>query len=306
MAYDPFWNTADESKSTQAPLWTHCISRFGIPYVSTGSDIAFWDERQARYCDDSTILHQLSKGLFLDGDAARWLCKRGYGKYIGVNVEDDIACAPLCYDLGAREVICPQFRSPGCGQNMPIAHMFSPGGNGKLLRLSVTDVHCEVISEAYTFQRKYIAPAMTRFINELGGHVVVMGMTLDGNNSQALFNYRRMRLLKELMLWCTDEYVFVKEAPDVFIIMNEAESIAGSSCFDMLTLIDLCEDGQMELKLHLPPKWRESSLFYLLDENGEPKPLNYTLDGSELTVYNELHYLSPMFILRESTPIAFL
>jgi hypothetical protein len=42
---------------------------------------------------------------------------------------------------------------------------------------------------------------MTRFENELSGRVVVMGMTVKGNLSQSLFNYRRKRLFEEMLLW---------------------------------------------------------------------------------------------------------
>lgn len=47
ICYDPFWNTADDTKRTPYPLWTRPLSLFGIPYVTTESDVAFWDERQA-------------------------------------------------------------------------------------------------------------------------------------------------------------------------------------------------------------------------------------------------------------------
>lgn len=298
LDYDPFWNTADRSFSTINPLWVMSVSRFGIPHTSLNSNVAFWDVRQAKYADDDTIMERLSKGLFLDGDAAKVLCDRGYGKYLGVEIgEDPVEGTSISYDLAAREVICDKFVPDSIGRNMTSAHMFAPPGNGRWLTITVTDEKCEVVTEAYTFQRKLITPAMTRFENELGGKVVVMGLTLDGNNSQALLNYRRQRLIQELLVWCSDEYAFVKENPDVFVITNESKKDVEKDFLGMITLISLCEDELDKLKLHLPPHLKKANDFCVLNQNGEWEKLSYTKTDDGIEINEKFEYCEPLYIL---------
>ncbi len=296
--YDPFWNTVVESKSTKDPLWVECISRFGIPYVTTQANVAFWDDRQAKYAEHDVIMEYLSKGLFLDADAAKVLCERGYGKYLGVEVGDSVLVgSKLGYDLGAREVIRDSFARESVGRHMPSPHMYSPSGNGVQLRLTVTDDACEVISDLYTFQREYVAPVMTRFENEFGGKVVVMGVTLDKNRSHSLYNYRRMRLFKELLTWCSDEYVFVKGEPDVCVIQNEAKNRTESGCFGMLTLANLSADPLDEISLHLPPAWKELTEFYILTKDGEWEMADFSKNEDGIILHQKLNHLDPLYVL---------
>lgn len=298
VCYDPFWNTVDDSKKTENPLWTRALSLFGIPYVTTESDVAFWDERQAKYADDETVIKYLSKGLFLDGDAAKALCKRGYGKYIGVEVGEDVSTVgKRVFDLGAREVICDGFAPDSKGRNMPSAHMLSVYGNGKLLELTKIDDKCETVSEACTFQKDFISVAMTRFENELGGKVIVMGMTLDGNYSQSLYNYRRQKLIQELLCWCKDSYIFVKDAPDVYLIENKAKKPEKCGFKCMLTVINLCEDNLDTLTLHIPNDFSKVNNIHIVDENGELTQVKFECGKDNIKIITHVESLKPLFIV---------
>lgn len=297
ICYDPFWNTADTSKKSSEPLWCQCAGLFGIPYTTEESEVAFWDDRQARYADDACIRHALSKGLFLDGDAAKCLCERGYGEYIGVQLGEDVADAPLLFDLGAKEVIREEFSLPGKGRNMPAAHMFAEGKNGKLLRMTVTEPGCEILSDLLDYRKNPVSPAMTRFENRLGGRVVVMGMTLEGNDSQALLNHRRQRLLQQMLVWCSDAYAFVKEAAQVFTIMNEAVNPESCGYLGMLTLINLGDDDFLQIDLHLPPKWREASSFRVLDPSGNWQDAEFERTEDGLILHEPIHHLNPVYLL---------
>ncbi len=294
IEYDPLYHTLDLAAPKSASVWVNCISRFGIPYTTTPEKIRFWDKAQAQFAEDTAVIQALSGTLFLDGDAAKALYARGYGKYIGVSVgEDIISGTRTAYDLGAREIICDAFCDQGKGKAMPSAFMFAPSGNGKWLKLMVEDATCEVITEAYTFQNERLAPTMTRFKNTLGGNVIIMSLTLDGNHSQALYNYRRQRLLQKLLLQCCDTYVFVREAAEVFLIQNDAEN---ADFAGMLTLINLCEDAHENLALHLPPQWKDKALF-MLDADGLPKPLDYTKTDDGIVLNEPLNHLAPLYII---------
>lgn len=295
VAYDPFWNTVCTEVSTVIPLWATVLGRFGISYTSSDASIAFWDARQARYATHEQIMERLRKGLFLDGEAARKLCLRGYGKYLGVEVGEDLAQdVALSYDLGAREVICEVFTESVDECIMPPAHGFCPAGAGKSLRLQVTDISCEVLTEIYTFEKEYVAPGMTRFQNELGGKVVVMGLTLDGNQSQSLYNYSRRRLLQRLIRWCDEDIVMAENAPDVFVICNEIRE-DGLQC--MITVINLCEDKAEDLELYLPNSWKEVGGFFMLDMEGDWTILPYERTENGICIKMGIEYCEPVYIL---------
>ncbi len=296
ICYDPCLNTLD-SNDFNKPLWIRTLGLFGIPYISKESEIAFWDRKQAKFYSDDDILKQLSKGLFLDGDAAKVLCERGFGKYIGVKLGDDVASGKLGFDLAAREVIKPPFDTLNKGKHMPSAHMFAMGRNGKLLRMEITDENCEVISEMYNFKRECICPAMVRFENSLGGRVVTMGMTLENNISQSLFNYRRRTLIQHLIKWCSDSYIFVENEPNIHTIVNVAKNPKNSGFELMITLVNLGEDDAENTKLHLPKQWEKLSEFFFINRKGEREKLDCTKKVNELIINTPLTYCEPLYII---------
>lgn len=294
LPYDSFYNTVDGGMKDSEPHWCRTLDLFGIPYTTKRANVTFLDERLAKYLPDSEIKEYLSGGLFLDGGAARELYNRGLGKYIGVSVGENIAAGYTGYDLGAREVIKPPFDVFSCGKNMPIAHMYAPKGNGKLLELTVTDSKTEVISEAYTFDKKFISAAMTRFENSLGGRVIVMGMTVKGNMSQSLFNYRRMRLFEELVKWCGGDVPLVRGEPNVHLIFNRARN--GEEFSHLLTAINLGEDTLDSISVYLPEDMRKKRIFHLT-EDGEWKETDHVITGDVAEIKLKADTCEPIYLL---------
>ena len=294
LPYDSFYNTVDGGMKDSDPHMCRTLDLFGIPYTTKKAKVTFLDERLAKYLPDSEIKEYLSGGLFLDGGAARELFLRGYGEYIGVSVGENIAVPPIGYDLGAREVIKPPFDKLSRGKNMPIAHMYAPKGNGKLLELTVTDPKVEVISEAYTFDRKFITAAMTRFENSLGGKIVVMGMTAKGNMSQSLFNYRRMRLFEELIKWCGGDVPLVRGEPNVHLIFNRAK--CGEDFSHLVTAINLGEDAIDSLSLYLPNEMREKKIFHLTSD-GEWNETDCVIGNDEVEIKLTAEACEPIYLL---------
>ncbi len=295
--YDPFYNNYDETvKTGRNPLWVRPITTFGIPFVTTKSDIAFWDIRQAKYSDHETVIEYLSKGLILDGDAAKELVRRGYGEYIGVDFGENVLNGNnLIYDLGAREVIKDGFVPESKGRNMPPAHMYA-ASNGVLYKMTPTDPNCEVITELYDFQKNFISVAMTRFKNSLGGRIVVMGETIYNNMSQSLYNYRRQKLIQSLVTWCSDKNVYIKDAPAVYVIHNEADNPKEKGFSHLLTLTNMCEDEIDIIKLYLPPCMRDLKEFSYLDIKGEWQKIDgkKTDDGVEFNV--TINYCESLYL----------
>ena len=293
IPYDPFYNTIDVGQSPM-PFWVRTISLFGMPYVTTPAPIAFIDERQAKYSTHEEIIRYLSGGLFMDGAAAKVLCARGYEKYIGVRVGEDVAKGNVASDLAAYERLVPTLECYSKGKKMPIAHCFCVGRNGHLLELTKIDERCETVSEAYTSDEKLLTIAMTRFHNELGGKVVVMGMTVENNISQSLFNYRRKRAFEELLVWCADEVPFVRNEPNMYFICNEAK---GTTDFRyQFTLINLGYDDINELAIHLPKKMKFHEL-YQLNEKGEWIRLDFTNNEDGFIVNCSFKHCEPVYLL---------
>lgn len=294
ICFDPFYNNFDRRLSKKTPLWAEPIGRFGIPYVTSSSRVAFLDERQTKYFDDKTLTDLLSKAVILDGDAAFALCQRGFGKYLGVDVGCDVITGtPLANDLSTREVVTDEFATLGKGITMPAANAYSPIGNGKALKLTKTSKSCKTVTKLCKMGGEEVCPAMTYFENELGGKAVVMGMTLDQNRSQSLYNYRRMRLIQHLVGLCCEDFAMVKDEHDVFVIQNDSKENGG--LLGMLTVINLGEDALDSLEIRLPKKWLGASVSYL-DKDAQWQSLDTenTTDGILARIC--ANYLDPVYL----------
>lgn len=291
VCYDPFWNRVTPKQAAD-PLWIESLSLMGIPYTTLDTDILFWDDRQGRFCDEQTVKTALSKTVFMDGACAKALCHRGFGKYLGVDLGEDVAAGNYGFDLGAREVLMDGYH--GKGKNMPSSHMYAQGKNGQLLKMTVTDPGCQVLTEARSFQNVLECPAMTRFKNSLGGTVIVMGTTLWNNRSHNLFNYRRARLFQQLLMEADAQIALVKGTACVFPIMNVAK--ADADFVGMLTLINLSEDPQEKPTLYLPKSWRNKQYLYI-DKEGNLQPLDHTPTDDGIRLNADLPCLTPMYII---------
>ncbi|MBO5218429.1 MAG: hypothetical protein J6C52_03295 [Clostridia bacterium] len=296
LLYDPFWSTVNWCSGKP---WAKALSMHSVPWITTDSDVVCLDAGSASVLPDEEIRRYLAKPLvFLDANAAKALCNRGYSQYIGVSLGEPINELPenarLRFDLGAREVIREKFIDGDTGRNMPSAHMLA-SGNGKMLKTEIIDPACEIITDMYTYDKRYVTPSMTRYHNSLGGTVVVMSITLDGNYSQSLYNYRRQRLIHRLIAEHCDTLVFVREAPRVFTIMNDANSSADFA--HLLTLINLSSDELCDAAIHLPPAWKNFREVLTLNREGQWIPADFTVTDDGITLGNEIDYLKPTYLM---------
>ncbi len=292
ICYDPFYNMSQE------PFFAECLGRFGIPFATEEASVAFLDARQARYMDHETLMHYLSKGLFLDGEAAKILCERGYGEYLGVSVGEDVleSRPSLLYDLGALEVISEDFSAPGEGREMWCAHAYCPHGNGKWMEITVTDPKTQTVTKGVDFREKTIAPTMTYFQNTLGGRVAVMSLTVRDNPSQALYNYRRQWLFQRLIAQMADEYAFVRNAPEIYTIALAPKDMDSDLC-GMLTLINLSEDDAEEAFVYLPPRLRAAKEILTVERDGSLAPLSAEREENGIRLRSALPGCTPTYIV---------
>ena len=291
ICYDPFWNTVEAGNAR--PYWTRSVSMFGIPYTTLDAQVAFWDRRQAQYADHETIMKYLSGGLFLDAAAAKLLCQRGYSRYLGVEMGEDIT-GLLTNDDGAREVITAPFDRYSRGRNMPAANVYAGGKGAPSLEIRVVDPKVEVVTQVCNFQKETICPGMARFENELGGKIVVLSVSVENNMSHTIYNYRRQRLYQALVKWCADCVVMAENEPNIYIIENESKD---DRFVGMLTVTNLGEDPVEGLRLHLPPKWQKATAFKMLDRQGQWIPVAWERTEDSLLISDTLDYCDPLYIL---------
>ena len=295
ICYDPFWNTLEAA--SVRPYWTRSVSMFGMPYTTLDSEVAFWDRCQAQFADHETVIKYLSRGLFLDGAAAKILCLRGYSQYLGVEMGEDIA-ERLANDDGAREVIAAPFDRYSRGKNMPAANVYAGGKSTPPLAIRVIDAKVEVITQVCNFRKEVVCPGMVRFENELGGKIVILGVSMEKNLSHTIYNYRRQKLFHEMVKWCSDSFVFVENAPNIYTIMNEAVEPEKCGFMGMLTLCNLGEDPVEGAMLHLPPQWKSAN-FKLLDRYGQWQPVDWERTETGLIIGCILEHCDPVYILVE-------
>lgn len=299
LSMDSFYNTLVPYDGSNYPYWAYSVGRFGIPVSTKEEPVAFWDVNNGRYSDDETVKKYLSKTIFLDCLAANELCKRGYGKYLGVSVGEPVLDIHkrLRFDLGAREVIREPYSELSEGKNMPSTHMYSPDGMGFELDIKVTDVDCKVVSELVSYDKKVVIPAMTYFENELGGKVIVFGMSItSANKSQALYNYRRQRLIQHFIATASDEYVIVKNEPDIVVVQNESKNEKEAGFTAMLTLTNLCDDDLADISLILPTKYRNKN-YLKMNLQGEFEPIELKITDDGITLCEEFSGLETKYIL---------
>ena len=289
LSYDPYF--ADVYEDRCVNQFKECVGRFGIPFTTKEASVALWDGRYAKYVDSETVMRYLSRGLMLDADAAKVLCKRGFGKYLGVMVGEPLTKTNprLLYDLGAKEVITDEFALEGEGRNMWCAHAYCPAGGREWVLLTPTDESTEVVTEARDFRGNILSPGMTYFENELGGKVCVI------SQSQSIFNYRRMALLKRIISRMSDEFPYVKGAPDIYLIATKPKG--ESDIIAALTLINLCTDDSEDTVIYLPPALRTAKEVLTINREGELTPLDAEISSDGIRLREPLRYCEPIYII---------
>ena len=295
VGYDPFCNTLEKP---YAPHWTQPIGLYGIPYTTKESSVTFWDCRLAKYGDREAVMKYLGKNLILDGAAAKALYDRGFGEYMGVAIGDDITSVPpLNYDLGAKEVIRPEFISEGYGDSLSVASAYAYGHHGKAVRITPTDEKCRVITDVTLSSGEIICPGMTMYKNSLGGTVVVLGMMIANTYSQSMLSYVRQKLFQRIISELDGELPYIKDAPRLFTIANEAKDPAESGFIGMLTVINLSPDAEDKILVHLPKKFADAEKIFSLAIDGSWHEVKFSRTENDLEIIAECRYLEPQCLL---------
>lgn len=293
LPYDRFYNSTKNLLKTENPLWHQFVSFTGIPYTTRDAAVYMMDERDAKFRTDEELKKILSGGVILDGETARLLCERGFSADLGITVGESLTEDGMFrFDLAATEVLTESCKD-GNGRCMPTAHLWAPRGNGVQYRLEPTDPSCEVLTETVDYLGNKHGAAMTRYKNDRGGRIVVMGQTLAGNYSQSLFNYVRAKLIKNLIAWCGGDLLTTVDTAKVDLTVNVP---TGDADFHgIATLINFGEDGYDSIAFRLPAGW-ENGKVEQLNEQGQWVAADASLKPGRAEVAIPLAPLTPTFL----------
>ncbi|MBQ8606059.1 MAG: hypothetical protein IJ408_04920 [Clostridia bacterium] len=168
--------------------WEEVLMLAGIPckYIIPDdfekTESAVIDSYTVHLLRDDEIKILLSKKVLLDSVAAKVLCERGFGEYLGVKVGDKIPC------IGGKEIFDTLTHTDG---SMVQAPLRIEGGKWRELIPGGSKVLTRIVTPAGDKH-----PGFVCFENSLGGKVYVFAA--DGGTGDGFYSNFRIKLLKEI------------------------------------------------------------------------------------------------------------
>lgn len=270
--------------------WANVTGRLGIPHTAASGKVKLVSGSTIETMSDEEIKDLLGGAVFLDGQAAYILSKRGFSEMIGTQVLPG-GDPNFCYE-GLRD---PSHYPNANGQLMYNMLFFGKVGTegGAFYQLNPMD-GSEIITDFLGLDEKPVVPGMIRHENELGGRVAMTAFDLGSNNSSsAMLNYRKKEIIRQTIEWLGKEPlpVFIKNAPNIFCIFNRSKL----NDYAIVTIINLCSDSFNVIDLDIAPEWANST-FMLLDSNGEWHQADVVLHEYTLKIDVPLPLLDPVIL----------
>ena len=268
----------------------HCakmLGRWGIPYTTRERPVKLLYHAAAENLTDDEILTILKGAVLLDSEAAIELCGRGFAKYIGANVspagvlpateEYILDNAPADFSLGRR--INNYAYAPSGSEGAQYAKISLDGAEALTMYRGARDA--------------VVQPGMTRFVNEFGGRIVVMGCSYL-NESSNLFNFRKKELMRGVFAWLNGDKplpAVTLKAPNAWLLFRSNGTEA------MLMATNLSADVQENLEIALSEEWRDKNVL-LMDANGKWQTAqNTAIQNGILTISGiNMGYMKPVLL----------
>jgi len=294
-----YWRSEDFSL-THGYGYGHCdqlshmafmLGKFGFPYT-TRSDAkgpAMLVGGVVETMPDDEIRDILSRGALVDAPAADWLQRRGFGEFLGVDVELAEKRLPI---IG--ENLLPAAKLTRKGKTVNAFYIFVAGTEGTVEKFATLKPRAgtEVWSEFTGVGGKVITPSVTLAKNKLGGKVAVLAFSLMGNRASGLYNLRRQELMRNLFLRLDPKALPVSavDAPGIWTLANVSED--GK---EMLVMVNnLSGDVRDRQVLAFEGPWANATVSRL-DEDGKPVPHGET--SARWTVPFSLGQMMPEYLL---------
>lgn len=294
ILYDPLGFCKNMDKDNN---WVRAFAHFGIPYTTNESQVNVLSGTLPEAFSDKEINAMLKNGLLIDGEAARRLCKRGFSKDIGVMVEGEYG-NEIPGDICSKERIHDEFLTNNTGKLMDGCFAYSPYGNGTLFKLKPMTADTEIMTDLSDFKGKCFGIGMTRYENTQGGRVAVMAMSVKNNLSSSLFNYRRQRLIQQLIVWLGENnIVYVKERAKILCILNLPSERFRKEFLGVVTLINLSPDNCESVELRVPDKWRENCKIKYLNNEGIWENVSNEYKDESIKIIHPVSIGEPVYLM---------
>ncbi len=259
----------------------------GLPvnFEYVGKNAGLINSSDLRLFSDAEIKKQLAKAVALDSGAAVELCKRGFGKYLGVN-----ASFYGTHDINAEIITDDPI-------NGSIKGKLFNGTNGELAKLELTssktrvlsNFACKKFSQDDKANFKISTPACTIFENELGGKVIVYASKvggLDGWNTytrypRKTFILQALNSVSPFRIWYPyDAEMYVKS-----LTQKDGSELVGLFNFGWDPL------EQIELAFSEKPKSVD-----ILQKNGKWQKVDFSTEGNLLKIKQKLEPMYPVVL----------
>ncbi|MBO7741584.1 MAG: hypothetical protein J6S21_03435 [Victivallales bacterium] len=257
------------------------LGRWGIPYTTRERKVKLLPKAALENMDNGEILTLLKGSLLLDSEAATELARRGFAEYLGVKIriadmipaveEYILDNAPADFSRGRRIY----------------NNAFAPAGSEGAQYAEIQADGAEVLTVYRGPFDSVVQPGLTRFINSLGGRIVVMGCAFL-NESSNLFCYRKRELMRRLICWLAEDELpaSVLNAPNIWMLFREAENAA------CIMVNNLCPDPLEKLELEVADCWKDAHVEEL-NSDGEWTAAECTRQGKNLTISGTGSFMHP-------------
>lgn len=274
--------------SSYSNAWVSVAGRFGIPYTSRKSKVKLISGNITEMMSDSEIRSLLSEGVFLDGTAAEYLYKRGYGKLLGVESVERGTDANFC-----SEAIRHPEKYKNIQGKLMYNLIFAPAGaeGGAFFRIKPMN-KAEVITDFLDPNKKPVIPGMITFENDLGGRIAILSFDLSRNASSSIYNYKKKELIRQTIDWLGKKQlpVCIVGHPNIFCVFNKANN----NKYGIVTVINLTADCLDSVDIAVDDEWINAKV-EILRENGKWESLK-TAKRKVKGINTSLATLSPVVL----------
>jgi len=167
--------------------WSVPLQAMGFPVTFSDSDIIAVTGQTTRGYAKEQVLKILSGGVLLDASAAEVLLEDGFGKYIGVEIEEKLSRKTTGF--AAENIGDEVYISPRLATEKEV-----------FFKLRLHD-NAKAVSNFVTPDRKFFMPGMVQFENSLGGRITVYPMDLSNGATCCFLSWHRQKQLKDVIDW---------------------------------------------------------------------------------------------------------
>ncbi|MFC5401563.1 hypothetical protein [Cohnella soli] len=250
------------------PAWAQVLGKFGIPCVPyTPSDAAgslplFVNGENVLELSPEEIMSMLSGSVFLDGLAAYYLCRMGYGELIGAEVSE---MGPNeLRDIGHERVTPANvWRDNTEGTRMYFSDQAGPREESGAFRLKPL-ADAVILSQFVSENREVVSPSVVSFTNRLQGRIAVLAFNLQANRNESILNYKRKEQFRGIAEWLGSRSLPVySEQPSLFVVALEHPD----NGMKMTALFNLSLDETAGVQLVTDRAWYSQNIEFL-DDHG--------------------------------------